>query len=63
MAKVPYVDRDACIGCGTCVALCPAVFQLKDDGKSDVIDPDAASEAETQQTIDACPVQCIHWKE
>jgi len=63
MAKVPYVDRDKCIGCGTCVALCPAVFQLKDDGKSDVVDPDGASETEIQQAIDSCPVQCIHWKD
>lgn len=61
--KVPYVDRDACIGCGTCVALCPAVFQLKDDGKSDVVDANGASEAEVQQAIDSCPVQCIHWKQ
>ncbi|MDD5318145.1 MAG: ferredoxin [Candidatus ainarchaeum sp.] len=62
MAKVPYVDRDACIGCGTCVAICPAVFQLKDDGKSDVVDAKGGSEAEIQQAIDSCPAQCIHWK-
>jgi len=63
MAKVPHVDRDTCIGCGTCVALCPAVFQLKDDGKCDVADGGGAGEAEIQQAIDSCPVQCIHWKE
>jgi len=63
MAKVPYVEREKCIGCGTCVALCPAVFQLKDDGKSDVVDPDGASETDIQQAIDSCPVQCIRWKE
>lgn len=62
MAKVPYVDRNACIGCGTCVAICPAVFQIKDDGKSDVVDPAGAGEADIQQAIDSCPVQCIHWK-
>lgn len=62
MVKEPYVDRGVCIGCGTCVALCPAVFQLKEDGKSDVVDVDGASEKEIQQAVDSCPVQCIHWK-
>ena len=62
MAKEPYVDRDVCIGCGTCVALCPNVFQLQDDGKSKVVNPGGASEQEIQQAIDSCPVQCIHWK-
>ena len=37
MVKEPTVDRNVCIGCGTCVALCPAVFQLGDDGKSKVV--------------------------
>ena len=63
MAKEPEVDRDCCIGCGTCVALCPNVFQLKDDGKSDVVDPKGAGEGEIQKAVDSCPVQCIHWKE
>ena len=62
MAKEAYVDWSVCIGCGTCVALCPAVFQLNDDGKSHVVDSKAAAENEVQQAIDSCPVQCIHWK-
>jgi ferredoxin len=62
MAKEPYVDGSVCIGCGTCVALCPNVFQLQDDGKSKAINPAGASEPEIQQAIDSCPVQCISWK-
>lgn len=62
MAKEPIVDKDACIGCGTCVAVCPNVFQLGDDGKSHVANPKGATEPEIQQGIDSCPVQCIHWK-
>jgi ferredoxin len=62
MAKEPYIDREVCIGCGTCVALCPNVFQLQDDGKSKVVNANGAGEDEIQQAIDSCPVQCIHWK-
>jgi len=62
MGKVPEVGRDACIGCGTCVAVCPGVFQIKEDGKSDVVDPKGGTEEEIQQAIDSCPVQCITWK-
>ena len=28
---VPVVDMDLCIGCGSCVELCPEVFELRDD--------------------------------
>ncbi len=62
MVKEPTVDRNVCIGCGTCVALCPAVFQLGDDGKSKVVNGKAVGEDEIQQAIDSCPVQCISWK-
>lgn len=62
MAKEPTVDKDVCIGCGTCVAVCPNVFQLGDDGKSHVTNPKGATEPEIQQAINSCPVQCIHWK-
>jgi len=36
------IDRDTCIGCGTCQEICPAVFHLNETiGKAEVIDPDA----------------------
>lgn len=51
------VDKDACIGCGTCVGLCPGVFEMAEDGKAQVIseeDMDCARNAES-----ACPVEAI----
>ncbi len=51
------VDKDACIGCGTCVGLCPGVFEMGEDGKAQVIgeeDLDCARNAES-----ACPVEAI----
>ena len=61
MAKTPVVDKNACIGCGACASLCPKVFRLGVDGKSEVHDskdPDACA----QRAIDVCPVQAISWK-
>lgn len=63
MAKKPIVDKEKCIGCGTCAALCPAVFKMGEDGKSNVINPEGAPEAEIQKTIDGCPAGAISWQE
>jgi ferredoxin len=33
------IDYDLCTGVGACEQVCPDVFQLRDDGLADVIDP------------------------
>lgn len=33
-----FIDRDECIGCGVCEALCPEVFKLLEDGKSSIVE-------------------------
>jgi len=30
------VNKEKCLGCGTCVSICPEVFQLGADGKAEV---------------------------
>lgn len=53
------VDRALCIGSGDCVETAPDVFQLDDEDKAIVIDPDGAG---VQDVIDAagnCPVGAI----
>ena len=62
MARVPYVDEDACISCGLCVDTVSGVFRLNDDNVAEVYDPAGADEDEIQEAIDACPVSCIHWQ-
>lgn len=63
MPKTPWVDREECISCGVCVDMCPEVFMLDDDDKSECYNPDGAPEEEIQKAMDDCPVQCIHWRE
>jgi ferredoxin len=53
------VDRDLCIGSGDCVATEPDVFQLDDDGKAFVIDPDAAATDDVVEAARNCPVTAI----
>jgi len=62
MAREVYVDQDVCIGCGLCASVVPEVFRLNDDGVSEVFDLEGAGEANIQEAIDSCPVNCIHWR-
>lgn len=61
MAQEVYVDQQVCIGCGLCVSIIPEVFQLNDDGVSEVQNQ-SGSQAKIQEAIDSCPVNCIHWR-
>ncbi len=55
------VDREACIGCGNCEAVCPDVFMLDADGKSTVIVEliPQESEACAKEAEEQCPVSAI----
>lgn len=64
MSKTVVIDEEECIGCGSCVELCPEVFQMKEDEeKAQVIKPEGGPEDLIQEAMDACPVSCIHWEE
>jgi len=56
-----YVDGDVCVGTGSCVSLCPEVFELGDEGVAVVKVaevPDECADA-CREAIDACPVEAI----
>lgn len=67
MVKIK-LEREKCIGCGSCQALCAKYFQLQDDGKSHVVGANLQDVEElevekiecAEQASQACPVQCIH---
>ncbi len=51
------VNKDACLGCGSCEAVCPVgAIILQDDGKAEV-DQDACLDCGA--CVGACPVEAI----
>lgn len=56
-----HVDKDTCIGCGLCPSVCPAVFDMDDDGKAESIVDEVPSgeEDSSKEAEDSCPVNAI----
>lgn len=52
------VDKTKCIGCGACVSICPDVFELGSDGKSDVKKNNSKIPC-VKQAKDSCPASAI----
>jgi ferredoxin len=67
MSKIK-LEREKCIGCGSCAAICAKCFELSDDGKSHIINSvkQDVEELEVEKlecseaAAEACPAQCIH---
>jgi ferredoxin len=53
------VDRGLCIGSGDCVDTAPDVFQLDDEDKAVVVDPDGAPVDDIVTAAMNCPVSAI----
>ena len=70
MAKI-IQEHEKCIGCGACVGVCPAFWEMGKDGKSNPkkakkvganFELEVKDIACNQQAADICPVNCIHIK-
>ena len=59
----PVVNEDLCVGCRLCESVCPQVFAVNSDEKSEVIGPDKCGTCDCQQAIDGCPAQAISWED
>ncbi len=55
------VNQDQCIGCGACAAICDNVFEISDEGLSQVVADEVKEEDEeaVQDAIDSCPTSAI----
>ena len=64
MRMMPVVDMGECTDCGSCLEVCPGVFQRNPEtGYIDVADLDIYPEDCVQEAISVCPVDCISWEE
>ncbi len=56
------VNKDACIGCGACQAVCEDVFEITDDGYATAKDVEVTDEEVKEDAISAmegCPTSAI----
>ena len=69
------VNKDACIGCGACAAICDEVFEINDEGLSEVkveensenkeefISVKEELQDEVRDAADSCPTGAIEIEE
>jgi ferredoxin len=53
------IDREKCAGTANCQYWAPEVFDLDDENKAVVLDPDGASEEDVLLAADGCPTGAI----
>ena len=55
------VNKDACIGCGACAAICDEVFEINDEGLSEAKVEKVKEEFqdEVRDAADSCPTGAI----
>jgi ferredoxin len=53
------IDRELCYGFADCVSSAPGVFELDDDEKAVVIDPNGAARDDLLDAAGNCPVTAI----
>lgn len=54
------VDRQTCIGAGSCVVVTEKLFQLDNQNLAYVVDPDSYDDETIRLSAESCPVLAIH---
>ncbi|UWG95618.1 ferredoxin [Dehalobacter sp. DCM] len=58
---IAIVEKDACIGCGACISICPEIFEMDEDGlaatNKDQV-PENLEES-AQEAAESCPTEAI----
>ncbi len=57
------VNKEACIGCGACVAIDPEHFDFVNDNYSEVISEENILSEKAQDAISSCPTGAISYVE
>lgn len=53
------IDRDACIGAASCTIIAALTFQLDDEQKAVILDPDGHDLDTIMQAAQSCPTDAI----
>ncbi|EOD42519.1 Ferredoxin [Candidatus Nanobsidianus stetteri] len=61
-----WINKDTCIGCGTCIAVAPEIYEFDSDGKSKakieiIEDPNLIEKAKDAEV--ACPTHSVKVEE
>ncbi len=63
MAKKVEIDEEECVGCETCVELCPDIFGFnEDDEKAYVKLAEGGDEDCIDEAMGSCPAECISYE-
>ena len=61
-AEFAFVDEFSCIGCRNCNNIAPKTFGMEEEfGRARVMKQGVDTDEKIQESIDSCPVSCIHW--
>lgn len=61
--KKLVVNKDACMGCGLCVAVDKEHFDFGDDGFSEVISNENIESPATINAMNSCPTNAIRYED
>ncbi len=61
--KKLFVNKDACIGCGACVAIDSEHFDFDESGYSEVISEENIETENVKNAIASCPTSAINYVE
>ena len=56
------IIEETCIACGTCVAICPDIFELTGDIAEVIAGADLSLDDQIIEAADACPVEAIKYE-
>lgn len=62
MKKV-LIDQDGCIGCESCVSICPDVFEMNEENIAEVYNQPEEITQEVIDAIEECPTMVISLEE
>lgn len=57
--RKPTVDQRKCTGDQVCITIAPYVFEINEERKANVADPEGEDEETIQHAINQCPSQAI----